>query len=705
MVAGFSIAGGGVYVGPAGLPDRVEGGMRWSDSEPSAIDPSLRVDWHRPDPQGTIGYWPTYAGLRPGTRAAYLGWLSTGRQDPGVEIGIVFVYFYGLERRALVELGPGSTGPELGAIYVEVRRLLGIYGDNSSFSSYARGFCDVLQAEHWARADLTVPDWSTLGESYELPVLVRIALGRYVAAGSPIPAAWSLVWARTHPEVWFRTPGTRCAGEFDELFTHRYRARHGEGLVVRVPNRRIKVTYRPASGALRDEIVRTVGDLPDVAGLESTKDQLQALVIECTDALDAYSRYLGRHPDGRHDPAAASLLPPELLSSRGSQAVNTFFSWARARIVEEQPFVGVGDLLDQLSPGRAATAKPTKQELVAAAALLGRLGIGFEPDIRFGAKTPAATAKVLLFSTPSDAPAAPGAEYEAAALLVRLSAVVAAADDGTVSPEERRHLGHHLETSLGLDHGERARLRAHHDQLVAFPAGLTGLKARIDALPTAARADIGRFLVGIALADGVVSRDELATLAKIFTRLGIPEGDLYSAIHAAETGTELVDVGPVEVEDRASGPAPRHTIPPPPPSGDVGRRAVRLDRAKIQTRLAETADVSVLLGDIFCGDETIVAGPAATATPAGPMEPAVTVEPVAGLDDTHSALARHLADPHRRTSWTRTEVIELATTLGLPMFDAALERVNDAAVEVCGEPLIEGDDPLTVNDYARQELR
>ncbi len=40
----------------------------------------------------------------------------------------------------------------------------------------------------------------------------------------------------------------------------------------------------------------------------------------------------------------------------------------------------------------------------------------------------------------------------------------------------------------------------------------------------------------------------------------------------------------------------------------------------------------------------------------------------------------------------------------LDLVDAAIEHINDTAIEHCDEPLLEGDDPITVNEYARQEL-
>ena len=92
------IPGGLLYVG-SGLAAE-KGGQ----PEPSLIDHRLPVDQRAPDYTGAkMGYWPSYSAIAPQCRAAYLHWLLDGRRAPGVYIGYVFLYFYGLERRLLVD--------------------------------------------------------------------------------------------------------------------------------------------------------------------------------------------------------------------------------------------------------------------------------------------------------------------------------------------------------------------------------------------------------------------------------------------------------------------------------------------------------------------------------------------------------------------------------------------------------------------------
>ncbi|RKH06411.1 hypothetical protein D7X74_33760, partial [Corallococcus sp. CA047B] len=118
---------------------------------------------------------------------------------------------------------------------------------------------------------------------------------------------------------------------------------------------------------------------------------------------------------------------------------------------------------------------------------------------------------------------------------------------------------------------------------------------------------------------------------------------------------------------------------------------VVLDMRSVQAKLTETAAVSSLLGSIFAEEEP------ASPTPAPLVEGAGQI---AGLDSAHSAMLRALVT---RAEWLRSEVEQLASGLGL-LTDGALDVINDAAFEVCGEPVLEGDETLQLNDKAAQEM-
>jgi hypothetical protein len=258
-VAGYAIQGGMLYVGQ-GLSSIT--GLR---VEPALIDPTLPVKRSNPDRTGAgMGYWPSYSAISPECRAAYLEWLATGRRDPSACIGYVFLYFYGLERRALAQAPQSEQARfELPQVIGEVEQLLRVYNSNNSFRSYATRFLDVLTMLAARGDDINPPTERT---GYELPVSLRVGVGRIIAAGKPLPPDWALSWLLTHPETSLRTSVRRCSQEFNQLFRARYTREFGDGLVLKANRSKLRMAIAPASASFGGQVELSM-DLPDVAAL------------------------------------------------------------------------------------------------------------------------------------------------------------------------------------------------------------------------------------------------------------------------------------------------------------------------------------------------------------------------------------------------------------------------------------------------------
>jgi len=171
--AGYTITGGLIYFGK-----NLKSIQRWGN-EPALIDPGLPVNRANPDREGqNMDYWPSYSEISPSSRAAYLEWLSGGRKNPSADIGYVFLYFYGLERRALADAGElASARGEIPVIIEEVKRLLSIYGRHSSFRRYA---CSLMHCRFRERLNRSTTP--RLGSNYNTtgyPQLSKLLLGRW----------------------------------------------------------------------------------------------------------------------------------------------------------------------------------------------------------------------------------------------------------------------------------------------------------------------------------------------------------------------------------------------------------------------------------------------------------------------------------------------------------------------------------------------
>jgi tellurite resistance protein len=682
-IAGYMIGGGLVYVGRE-LPT-VSGDWQ---AEPALIDPGLPAQSHNPDWAGAgLSYWPSYAEIPPASRAAYLAWLADGRRYPVAPIGYVFLFFYGLERRLLADAEQSTAArAEVGVITGEVERLLSIYGHNHSFRGYASEFLatvDVLQTST-VRAYAAPPPQP--GTTWELPPRLKLGLGQLAADGKPIPPEWALAWVQAHPEIRLRTPASRCREEFARLFELRYGEQFEGGLIVKPNRTRLTLSYRPASASFSGSLELVIGELPDITVLNAPIRKLAELADQCCDELDAYSRFLGKHAGDRSSLAATALLPDALAADITSHEAADLFDWVEGLLgPQDMVVIDAGDLIARWPA--ATGGKLAKAEAVLLAQLLAKRGYGIEPDVRFGGST-LSPGRAVLFRLGSGAPTAASPAYQAAMVLLHLAALVSDADR-EVTEAEKQRLTDHVEAALHLSTAERQRLHAHLAWLLAASPGLTGIKRRLAALDHGQRAGIGRFLVTVAAADGTVSPPEITILQKLYRLLELDAAEIYRQVHAL-TATPPPAAGPITVRPAAAAQS-GYAIPPPPPAPQAA--GVVLDAAWVEAKLAETAAVSALLGSIFVEEEE-------EAPAWRPVEPAAAEQTVVGLDAAHSALLRALT---ARPSWSRNDFETLAEQRAL-LPDGALDAINEAALEACGEPVCDGDDPIDVNTNVLQEL-
>lgn len=674
-VNGCRIVGGMVYVGQ-GLSALT--GLR---VEPALIDPWLPVNRSAPDHTGSgMTYWPSYGSISPECRAAYLAWLAAGRRDPSAYIGYVFLFLYGLERRALTQVVESEQAKlELPDLIWEVEQLLLIYHANRSFRGYATQFLDVVRLIAAKGDDIEPPTEKT---GYELPFSLRVGVGRIVASGKPIPSDWALSWYLTHPETSIRTSVRRCSREFTELFRIRYSREFGDGLLLKANRSKVKMRISPASSSFGGHF-ELRADLPDVAALTSPLAKLRTLGESCAADLDAFSRWTGRNVGAPKTIAAAALLPAELATTHDSQEAQGLWVWIKKTLgTQEQVVCETDDLLQHCAS--FGVGKLAKSEAVLLAQLLEKGGYGIEPDVRFGGAPLMPGSVAVIFRLRPGAGAVASPEYAAATVLLHLAVAVSVAD-GSVSQSEEQHLKEHLQQALALGDAERHRLSAHLSWLMKAPPSLTTLRKRLEPLDQSQRHAIADFIIGVAGADGEISPDEIRTLGKVYPMLGLDAEQVYSHVHAmtagGPTGTQTTE--PVTVIP--ARPVTGYVIPPRP----TPTQAVRLDMRAVNAKLAESLRISAILEDIFTADE-----------PVGLPVPTAPTAPSGKLPLAHGGLLLLLSD---RPEWSRTEFETVAAECRL-LPDAAIDMLNETAFELLGGPVLEGDDPIRVDAATAKEL-
>lgn len=673
-VAGYTIPDGMLYVGK-GLQSVAGYGI-----EPALIDPSLRVDHSNPNRTGEgMTYWPSYSSISPSCRAAYLEWLATGRRDPTAYIGYVFLFFYGLERRGLAEARLSDRAKQdVATILHEVEQLLEVYGSNSSFRGYAIQLVDVFKTTSSANGEIE-PPMERVG--YELPLSLRAGIGHFIADGKPIPADWALSWFLTHPETYLLTPAKRCPKEFSALFHTRYTREFGEGLVLKPNKSALRMTLRPASASFGGQVELSM-NLPDIAALTAPVSKLRQIGESCEADLDAFSRWVGRNAAAPRILAGVALLPPELAATHGSEEAQALWAWFETTLGANDRTICPSD--DLLRYCRSfGEGKLAKSEAVLLAQLLERQGYGIEPDVRFGGVPLGPGEVVVIFRLPQGAAAIASPQYAAATVLLNL-AVAVAASDGSISDAELRLFEQYKQDALALSVAERIRLSAHLSWLLEARPNVSGLKKRLESLDLQQRSAIAEFVIGAAGADGQISPNEIRTLGKIYPMLGLTADDVYSHVHAMAIGGTIAQDNGEPLTIVPSQPSTGYAIPPRPDFAST----VRLNMDAVNSKLAESARISAILGDIFAEDDPgSIPAPAPTAY-GGKVPPS------------HGVLLSRLTE---RSEWSRTEFDRIVAECRL-LPDGAIDALNEAAFEHVGGPVLEGSDPIHVDASAAQAL-
>lgn len=674
-VGAYLLNGGLLYVGKG-----LAGGNEWQN-EAALIDPSLPVNQRDDDyTVRKLNYWPSYTDASSEARASFLNWLANGRSDPRADIGYVFLYFYGLERRVLVDATSSATAKaELPAIMREVERLLGIYSDSYSFQGYAGSLLDFLKAGEESTQCLDAPP--TLSSTGGLTFAHKLCLGQISSLRKALPCEWAYLWLMGDPTTHLRTAAQRCPDEFKRAFMEQYTHEFGDGILLPQNKTRLKVSHQPASPSLQSSthLVKQF-DMPDVTVLSSPMKKLQGIAESCMSQLDAYSRFIGRNPDKAESADALLELPFNLWSDQYRKPLENI----RATIkTAGKPLATKFERLQGLFPDWH---EANRQKYMSLSRALSEAGMGIEPDVKFGGKVPTPDATVVIFSDESiQSYREPSPEYGAASLTLHLAVSVSAAD-GDVGNEERQLLLRQLEDWLHLNESARRRLRAHLRLLMTEPPGTNNLKKRIEALSMTARQAIGEFLTQVAKADDEVTPAEVKLLEKIFKMLGLETQSVYSLLHGPAGA-------PVTIRPPDAGTS-GFAIPSPPKPKEVG---IELDMGRIAALHAESEKVSAILGEIFV-EESTRAEPQEEPEPQE-AEPEVH-DSVMGLDGEHTALVRLLCT---RPEWTRDELEELAQDRGT-LLDGALEHINEAAFDKFDQPFCEGDDPVEINQEVVKEM-
>jgi tellurite resistance protein len=671
VVKSCKITGGLIYVGGNNASYEYR-------SEPSKINIYESIEPKEGELFVELGYFPNYGGLSANQKGAYIYWLSNGRNIPEVNIGYVFIYFYGLERRLLFDLkGLPEHKEEAFIIYSEIKRLLEIYNSNDSFSRYAGRLLNVANGIYGFEPYLQSSVRSVY--DYEIPLSLKIELGRCAIEQKPLPLTLALSWMENTGYNGSRTPFQRCNEEFLILFISKYSSLYGDGIVYqKIPKREIRIDYQYCNYSLGGYFKQTIDGIPDVTTSSHVFSKLSDLFEKCIDELDAYSRFLGRNPGKENSLTALALLPAEVLLKSNNSIVQSVSTWLNSQFAStEMPVISKISLFNQLQLDK--NVKITPKEWTGIVQFIGKFGIGIEVDPRYGNTKLDKISNFILFKLEDDAESVSTPEYTFASLFLQLGSYFG----GSTQEErdsEKVHLLDWIHSQKAFSKTEKKRLSVYLAWLYVEKPEINSLKKKIQQLSKDQQEHFVTQLIIVAGIDGLIEPEEIKVLQQVYEWIGKDPAELFADLHNLESeGADTKARKPTakKATTELSTPA-------------VG--GIVLDQRKISKKLKETKAVNSILSDVFA-EEEVSPVHSVTKKPKG--------KTIGNLDEVHSSLLLELL---KKTIWTRGEFEALCEAKSL-FADGAMEMINECAYSIANEPLIEDDEPMTIDLAVAEQLK
>ncbi|CAN5696423.1 hypothetical protein BH09CHL1_BH09CHL1_16900 [soil metagenome] len=678
IVHGLEITGGFFYFG-----ETLNG--TYGQPEPSQVNPSLPVDLVDATSSVPTYYQrESYAELTEGLRARYLVWLAEGNPAPGFPNVFLNIFISGIERRLTVDLlREPELREELPSIRAKLEHLQSAFASTYGFPALVTRMLDLVDALAF---DVTgeLPPSFPLEEYGPTPLCLYLSLAHCAEQRIPITAELALAWGWYHNYVPKRSAATRCTTEFSRLFAIRFAEAYPKGIPVKVGKRVMKLSYQKRGHEYYSQPV-VLDEIPNIYANTGQLRKIAQVFVEVEHELGPFSRAIAGARSNFEKLAAIGTLPRVLIEGFSKQTDKLRKSMSK--LLDKQTVAVIpGSELIALWPV-STPGRMTNHQAMSMLKVLGVLGYGVEPDLRFDGPLPTGDGSVALFRQDLDAPEVADVQYSSARIIAHFAAIAVQAD-GQVSPKARTLIAQYVGQSFSLAPDAEHRLLAHLHWLESKPIKTTGLAQKAKMLSIAGIEPLGRLISTIAAADGGMTPAKVKALGKVYATLELDPALVTSHLHAYMTRQSSRPARePVFVQSGTGGDA-GVAIPPRPKANTAG---IALDRNVIAAKMEQSRHVSALLTDIFADDEE--------SPDSGSID--VSSEATNGILD--AAHAKLLAALGERDVVSRQEFNALAAKFRL-LPDGALDVLNDAAYDVAGDPLLDGEDELTINHDAFEEL-
>lgn len=204
------------------------------------------------------------------------------------------------------------------------------------------------------------------------------------------------------------------------------------------------------------------------------------------------------------------------------------------------------------------------------------------------------------------------------------------------------------------------------------------IKKLIKMLEDSEKETIAKYMISVAMADGIVKDSELKILQKIFKQLDLSEDYLNSTLSELINSADDVVVVEKGVATKKKG----SRIPKNIKSDE--RIELKLDVKKLEKIKINTSEIHNVLQEIFADEQAEVLKSEPIETVSSEDEDKKEIE--SGL----LGIVNIIID---KESWTRNELLNIIQNKGM-MLSSAIDEINEWSEEEYGDFLVEEDDDV-----------
>jgi hypothetical protein len=552
--------------------------------ESSAIDERLPVAAKPAGSAEKLPYYPNYKDFSAQQRRVYLDWMASGRpanHSDQFELGYVFMFFYGIERRLILEDDSSAL------LFDELIKLMVDYGTTQSSKSlitygsqlvHFAGYRTQAYPQH-SQCLLAIDDRRTFKSGSQF------ILANLYNRGAPLRAEIAITLAAADENSRKSKVTTRVKHEFHALFGRRFEETWPGGIKLEAAKLPAVVQYRPASGALlqltdqdhsSEKFVQRVPQL-----LPRQFKGLPKIWNSCIDDLSGYSRARARVKSLGSELSAWNALPSE-LRRKSLNPINEAFKTlvAAAPLEDAYRIVEVGEIAHLIGLAEALKLTPAQSRQITSA--LRGIGWSLAPDLSILGSSLSWRQEVAVFEPCGEI----GAKLAVILRLLFLSVIVAS-DEGNFD-------GAKLKIFEKLVEGESpnpADWQHIHGALIVLrrdsKAALRSLASIAKAIPDVLKRPVISTLAEMAAIAGKIGVDQARILHRIGHAFAIEEAFIEQLVAEA-----MFKTGPVVLKGETGQPGER--IPRPVAPTDFA-----LDASKIEALTRETREVISILSKLM----------------------------------------------------------------------------------------------------------